>query len=194
MHLAAGWSFRHRRTVLTGWPPPSSPAQAGQMNASRTAAFASLAPVAAAQDVPEGARPPVAGRPQGTARRRRPDPQWPLDPRGPGPVQQDHQEHPVELGPAVITSHPRTVARAARACQAPGLPPPRRCRPAGGRAVPILRSGRIRASTPPLICSTGISWQGCGSRVTSCPPTEVPRTGDSSSNPGDPIHYEFNLV
>ena len=45
MHLAAGWSFRHRRTVLTGWPPPYSPAEAGQMNASRTAAFASLAPV-----------------------------------------------------------------------------------------------------------------------------------------------------
>jgi len=38
MHLAAGWSFRHRRTVLTGWPPPSSPAEASQMNASRTAA------------------------------------------------------------------------------------------------------------------------------------------------------------
>jgi hypothetical protein len=26
------------------------------------------------------------------------------------------------------------------------------------------------------------------------PRAEVPRTGDSSSNPGDPIHYEFNLV
>jgi hypothetical protein len=23
MHLAAGWSLRHRRTVLTGWPPLS---------------------------------------------------------------------------------------------------------------------------------------------------------------------------
>ena len=66
MHLAAGWSFRHRRTVLTGWPPPYSPAEAGQMNASRTVAFASLAPVA---------RPPVAGRPRGTARKRQPDPQ-----------------------------------------------------------------------------------------------------------------------
>src|SRR6266566_10062359 len=54
------------------------------MNASRTVAFASLAPVAAAQDVPEGARPPVAGRPRGTARRRRPDPQWPLDREGRG--------------------------------------------------------------------------------------------------------------
>ena len=57
MHLAAGWSFRHRRTVLIGWPPPYSPAEAGQMNASRTVAFASLAPVAAAHDVPEGVRP-----------------------------------------------------------------------------------------------------------------------------------------
>ena len=56
------------------------------------------------------------------------------------------------------------------------------------------RSGRIRASTPPLICSTGISWQGCGARGTSCPRAEVPRTGDPSSNPGDPHHYEFNLV
>ena len=84
-HLAAGWSFRHRRTVhLTGWPPPYSPAQAGQMNASRTAAFASPAPVAAAQDVPAAARPPVAGRPRGTARKRRPDPHWPLDRDGRG--------------------------------------------------------------------------------------------------------------
>ena len=84
MHLAAGWSFRHRRTVLTGWPPPYSPAEAGQMNASRTAAFASLAPVAAAQDAPAAARPPVAGRPRGTARRRRPDPPWPSDREGRG--------------------------------------------------------------------------------------------------------------
>src|SRR6266516_4189498 len=84
MHLAAGWSFRHRRTVLIGWPPPYSPAEAGQMNASRTVAFASLAPVAAAQDAPAAARPPVAGRPRGTARKRRPDPQWPLDREGRG--------------------------------------------------------------------------------------------------------------
>jgi hypothetical protein len=70
MHLVAGWSFRHRRTVLTGWLPPYSPAKAGQMNASRTVAFASLAPVAAAQDAPAAARPSVAGPPRGTARRR----------------------------------------------------------------------------------------------------------------------------
>jgi hypothetical protein len=34
----------------------------------------------------------------------------------------------------------------------------------------MLRSGRIRASTPSLICSTGVSWQGCGARVTACSP------------------------
>jgi hypothetical protein len=56
MHLAAGRSFRHRRSVLIGWPPLSSPAEASQMNASRTVAFASLAPTAAAQDVPASAR------------------------------------------------------------------------------------------------------------------------------------------
>ena len=60
MHLAAGWSFRHRRTVLIGWPPPYSPAEAGQMNASRTVAFASLAPVAAAQDAPAATASPAA--------------------------------------------------------------------------------------------------------------------------------------
>src|SRR5437016_1103579 len=84
MHLAAGWPFPHRRTVPIGWPPPYSPAEAGQMNASRTVAFASLAPVAAAQDAPAAARPPVAGRPRGTARRRRPDPPWPSDREGRG--------------------------------------------------------------------------------------------------------------
>jgi hypothetical protein len=84
MHLAAGWSFRHRRTVLIGWPPPYPPAEAGRMNASRTVAFASLAPVAAAQDAPAAARPSVAGRPRGTARRPRPDPQLPSDREGRG--------------------------------------------------------------------------------------------------------------
>ena len=54
-------------------------------------------------------------------------------------------------------------------------------------------SGRIRASAPPLICSSEISWQGCGACVTSCSPVRTGPTGDSSSNPRDPIHYEFNL-
>ena len=45
-----------------------------------------------------------------------------------------------------------------------------------GARAPTPRSGRIRASAPPLICSTGISRQGCGARVTSCPRAEVPRT------------------
>ena len=52
----------------------------------------------------------------------------------------------LHLGPAVITSHPRIVAPAARACQAPGLPLPHRLPPGGARATPILRSGRNRAS------------------------------------------------
>jgi len=41
-------------------------------------------------------------------------------PRGPGPVQKEHQFHPPQLGPAVITSHPGIVAQAARVRQAPG--------------------------------------------------------------------------
>ena len=32
------------------------------------------------------------------------------------------------------------------------------------------RPGRIRASAPPLICSTRISWHDCGARITSCSP------------------------
>ena len=32
------------------------------------------------------------------------------------------------------------------------------------------RSGHLRASTPPLTCSTGISWHGCQARATSCSP------------------------
>jgi hypothetical protein len=49
--------------------------------------------------------------------------------------------------------------------------------PGGPRATPMLRSGRIRASSPPLICSTGISWLGCAAGVTSCCPGEVPAPG-----------------
>jgi hypothetical protein len=60
-------------------------------------------------------------------------------PRGPGPVQKG-QGRPQHLGPAVITSHPGIVAQATRACQPPGLPPPRGCRPAG--------AGRRRRSAP----------------------------------------------
>ena len=64
-------------------------------------------------------------------------------PRGPGPVQRGHQEHPPQQPvPAVITSHPVIVAQAARVCQAPGLPLPGRCRPAeAGR-------GRCSGSVP----------------------------------------------
>jgi hypothetical protein len=60
-------------------------------------------------------------------------------PRGPGLVQ-NGQGHPQHLGPAVTTSHPGIVAQATRACQAPGRPPPGRCRPAA--------PGRRRCSGP----------------------------------------------
>jgi predicted ATPase len=124
MHLAAGWSLRHRRTVLTGWPPPYSPAEAGQMNASRTAAFAGLAPVAAAQDAPAAARPPVAGRPRGTARRRRPDPQWPSGREGRGdalpPGGAEKQGPPAEDGEAMA----QAVSAALRVRPRPGIPMP----------------------------------------------------------------------
>jgi hypothetical protein len=79
-------------------------------------------------------------------------------PRGPAPVQEP-QGRPPQIGHAVITSHPGIVAQAACVCQAPGLPPPRTLPPGGARA-PMPRSGRLRASTPPLICSGGISWHG----------------------------------
>jgi hypothetical protein len=49
--------------------------------------------------------------------------------------------------------------------------------PGGPRATPMLRSGRIRASTPPLICSTGISWQGCCLRRTTELDRELSRAG-----------------
>jgi hypothetical protein len=112
----------------------------------------------------------------------------------PGQAQVLTRGHPPQPGPAVIASHPGIVAQTARVCQAPGLPLPRPCRPARTKAAPILRSGRIRASAPPLIWSTEISWPGCGACVTSRSPVrKYPRTRDSSSNPRNPIHYEFNL-
>ena len=90
-------------------------------------------------------------------------------PRGPDPVQ-NGQRRPQHLGPAVITSHPGIVAQATRSCQAPGLPPPRGCRPAGAgrrrRSAPAVSA----LASPPLTCSTGISSPGCGARVTSCSP------------------------
>src|SRR6185437_3748433 len=128
MHLAAGWSFRHRRTVLIGWPP-YSPAEAGQMNASRTVAFASPAPVAAAQDAPAAARPPVAGRPRGTARRRRPDPQWPLDRDGRGDA--------LLLGGAEKQGLPGNRGRPAPPTASPGTP-----------ANPVRKISRLIAESP----------------------------------------------
>ena len=115
-------------------------------------------------------------------------------PRGLGLVQ-NGQGHPQHLGPAVITSHPGIVAQAARACQAPGLPPPRGCRrPAG--------AGRRRCSGPAASAlaprrspaQPGSPGRAAGPCHLLLPRAEVPRTADSSSNPGDPIHYESNLV
>jgi hypothetical protein len=62
------------------------------------------------------------------------------------PVQNGHQGHPPQLGPAVITSHPVIVPQAARVCQAPGLPPPGRCRPARsqGADAQVRPPGRRR--------------------------------------------------
>ena len=115
----------------------------------------------------------------------------PEHPRGPGPVQKG-QGRPQHLGPAVITSHPGIVAQAARACQAPGLPPPRGCRPAGaGRR---RRSGPAASALAPRRSPAQPGSPGRTAGPVSPARAEVPRTGDSSSNPGDPIHYESNLV
>jgi hypothetical protein len=119
--------------------------------------------------------------------------QPPGRPRGPGPVQV-HQGHPPQLGPAVITSHPGIVAQAARVCQAPGLPLPGRCRPAGpgrrrcpGPAASALAPRRSSAQP-------GSPGRAAGLCHLLLRRAEVPRTGDPSSNAGDPLHYEFNLV
>ena len=58
-----------------------------------------------------------------------------------------------------------------------------------GVAVRSLSGGERR-----LICSTGVSWPGCGVPSHPLPPYGSTPHPDSSSNPGDPIHYEFNLV
>ena len=169
MHLAAGWSFRHRRTVLTGWPPPYSPAEAGQMNASRTVAFASLAPVAAAQDVPEGARPPVAGRPRGTARRRRPDPQWPLDREGRGDAlllggaeKQGLPGNRGRLAPPTPPGSPSTAS--------PGLRPTRYARSAGSSP----RASAVAARTTSMPGTAG-PWTSkpTGGQQPSAPPARA---------------------
>src|SRR6478672_6542348 len=164
MHLAAGWSFRHRRTVLTGRPPPYPPAEAGQMNASRTGAFASTAPVAAAQDAPAAARPPVAGRPRGTARRRRPDPHWPSDREGRGdalllggaekqglPGNRGRLAPPTPPGPPPTASpgtpaNPvRKISRLIAGSLRSGRPAPHRCL---ARLVPGRRSRRAVSNHP----------------------------------------------
>ena len=116
------------------------------MNASRTVAFAGLAPVAAAQDAPAAARPPVAGRPRGTARRRRPDPQWPLDREGRGDALllggAEKQGLPGNRG---RPARPRHLARRPR--HHLGLRPTRYARSAGSspRASAVAASHHIDA-------------------------------------------------
>jgi hypothetical protein len=115
-------------------------------------------------------------------------------PRGPDPVQNGQKGHPQHLGPAVITSHPGIVAQATRTCQAPGLPLPGRCRPAGpGRR---RRSGPAASALAPRRSSAQPRDLPAGPRgpCHRLPPCGTTHTGDSSSNAGDPIHYESNLV
>ena len=73
-------------------------------------------------------------------------------PRGPGPVQNGHQDHPPKQPvPAVITSHPVIVAQAARVCaKLPGCRHPDAAARRGARA-PMPRSGRIRANQDQLV-------------------------------------------
>jgi len=134
------------------------------MNASRTVAFAGLAPVAAAQDAPAAARPPVAGRPRGTARKRRPDPQWPLDRDGRGdalllggaekqglPGNRGRLAPPTPPGPPPTASpgtpaNPvRKISRLIAGSLRSGRPAPHRCL---ARLVPGRRSRRGVSNRP----------------------------------------------
>jgi hypothetical protein len=146
----------------------------------------------------QGPLPPPGGPVPGpghSLRNNRGDTGHPLQrPRGPGPVQTEHQRLPPRRGPAVITSHLGIVAQAARACQAPGLPLPGRCRPAG--AARRRCSGPAASALAPRRSSAqpGSPGRAAGPVSPPVPGAEVPRAGDSSSNPGDPVHYDFNLV
>ena len=74
----------------------------------------------------------------------------------------------------------------------PGCRHPGRCRPAGpGRRCP----GPTTSALAPRRSSTQAGSPGTTAGPVSAPAprADVPRTGDSSSNPGDPIHYELNL-
>ena len=119
--------------------------------------------------------------------------QPPGRPRGPGPVQKRQKGHPQHLGPAFITSHPGIVAQAARMCQAPGLPLPRRCRPAGaGRR---RRSGPAASALAPRRspAQPGSPGRAAGPMSPPAPPCGSTPHRRLKLDPGDPIHYEFNL-
>jgi len=68
-------------------------------------------------------------------------------PGGPGPVQGQKGQLQPQPGLAVIASHPGIVAPAAGVRQAPGLPLPGRCRPAGQGASTRVRRWRRAGGT-----------------------------------------------
>ena len=58
-------------------------------------------------------------------------------PRGPGPVQMEHQGHPPQPGPCCHHEPSRHCRPGGAGAPSSRLPLPRRCRPAGGRAAPM---------------------------------------------------------
>ena len=87
---------------------------------------------------------------------------------------------------------PALSPRGRGSAKLPGCRHPGRCRPAGpGRRCP----GPTTSALAPRRSSTQAGSPGTTAGPVSppAPRAEVPRTGDSSSNPGDPIHYELNL-
>jgi len=80
----------------------------------------------------------------------------------------------MKLGHAVVTSHPRIVARAARACQAPGLPLPR---------AEVPRTGTL----------IGSDWlTGIAARITI--PVEFVLQWDDEGNPRDSVMKVFDAL
>ena len=94
-------------------------------------------------------------------------------PRGPGPVQNGHQGHPPQLVPLSSRAIPSLSPRRHACAKLPGCRHPDAAARRGARA-PMPRSGRIRASAPPLICSSGISCRAAGPVSPPAPRAEVP--------------------
>ena len=179
-----------RRMVLPAPPhradrlaSPVPARRAGQMNASRTVAFAGLTPVAAAQDAPAAARPPVAGRPRGTARRRRPDPRWPLDREGRGDA--------LLLGGAEKQGLPGNRGRLAPPTP-PGPPP---TASPGTPANPVRKISRLIAEPPqwpprttsmPGTAGPWTSKPTGGQQPSAPPPGPSPAPRSAPAQPGSP--------